>query len=147
MRTEWVSMESTWKEGEGGGRRPAVPFRVAGVFLLWSLALAPLAACGGEGELQQPVPLYGNNPIEYPIELWDEGAEGSTVLRLRVDERGQVDSVEIAESSGHEGLDAAAVAGARELRFEPGRKDGKRIRMWATLPVEFSTRPTPVDQD
>jgi len=129
---------------EAGSGRTA---RSAGVLLLALVPLFLLAACGGEGELEQPVPLYGNSPIEYPLDLWDEGAEGAAILRVRVDERGQVDSVEVAQSSGHEGLDAAAVAGARELRFEPGRKDGKRIRMWATLPVEFSTRPTPVDQD
>ncbi len=132
---------------KGGEARGAGGSRWSSGIFLGLAALFLLVACGGEGELEQPVPLYGSNPIEYPLDLWDEGAEGAAILRVRVDERGHVDSVEVAESSGHEGLDAAAVAGARELRFEPGRKDGKRIRMWATLPVEFSTRPTPVDQD
>ncbi len=140
-------MQTIEQTGEKGSRPAGGTIPRAAAFLLAFLTLVALAACGGEGELEQPTPLYGNSPIEYPLELWDEGVEGATILRLRVDERGQVDSVEIAESSGHEGLDAAAVAGARSLRFEPGRKDGKRIRMWATLPVEFSTRPTPVNQD
>lgn len=104
-------------------------------------ALLWLGGCGGDAELQQPAPLYGEEPIAYPVELWDEGVEGTTVLRIRVDETGTVDSVEVLESSGHEGLDAAALAGARELRFEPGRRNGDRIRMWASLPVHFSTRP------
>ncbi len=106
-----------------------------------AIVLLVLAGCGGESELEQPTPLYGEEPIAYPVELWDEGAEGTTIVRVRVDETGRVDSVEVVESSGHEGLDAAAVAGARDLRFQPGRKDGKRIRMWASLPVEFSKRP------
>jgi TonB family protein len=106
-----------------------------------------LAACGGESELEQPVPLYGEEPIEYPLELWDEGVEGAILLRLRVTEMGEVDSVEVAESSGHAELDSAAVKGARRLRFEPGRKDGKRVRMWANVPVEFSTRPRADNQD
>lgn len=108
---------------------------------LVALLLLLLGACGGEPELQQPVPLYGENPIEYPVELWDQDLEGTTLLRLRVSDTGQVDSVEVQESSGHDALDHAAVEGARALRFEPGRKDGKRIRMWASLPVEFSRRP------
>lgn len=106
--------------------------------------LAPmllLAACGGEPDLEQPVPLYGEDPIAYPLELWDEGVEGTALLRLLVNEEGAVDSVEVVESSGHDGLDEAARSGARELRFEPGRLNGKRTAMWASLPVEFSTRP------
>jgi TonB family protein len=106
-------------------------------------ALPAVAACEGEDELEQPVPLFDeNNGIAYPVELWDEGVEGETVLRIRVTAVGEVDSVEVVQSSGHEGLDAAAVDGARALRFQPGRKNGERVRMWATLPVEFSTRPS-----
>lgn len=114
--------------------------------ILGLAALLPFG-CGGEAELEQPVPLYGEDPIEYPLELWDEGVEGNLVLRLLVNETGWVDSVEVAESSGHEGLDGAAVNGASGLRFEPGRKDGKRTPMWATLPVEFSTRPTATEPE
>ncbi len=111
------------------------------LLLLLPVALSGLVACGGETDIEQPIPLYGENPIEYPLDLWDEGVEGSTLLRVRVSEVGEVDSVEVTESSGHAGLDSAAVNGARQLRFQPGRKNGKRVRMWATLPVHFSTRP------
>jgi len=117
--------------------RPYRPLRAA-VFALGSLA--SLVACGGPGEVQQPIPLYGEE-VHYPLELWDEGAEGETLLRVRVTDTGVVDSVEIMESSGHQGLDSAAVKGARDLQFQPGRKDGRRVRMWATLPVVFSRRP------
>lgn len=127
--------------GSGISVRPLRGFGLA--LLLAGIA----AACDGEAELEQPVPLYGEEPIEYPLELWDRGVEGSILLRLRVTDMGEVDSVEVAESSGHAGLDSAAVDGARTLQFQPGRKDGKRVRMWATLPVEFSTRPRVDNQD
>ena len=110
--------------------------------LLALFPVATLAGCG-EPEIEPPVPLYGEEPVVYPVELWDQGLEGTTLLRLRVTDTGAVDSVEVAESSGFEGLDEAAVAGARDLRFQPGRRNGKRVRMWASLPVEFSTRPRP----
>ena len=91
--------------------------------------------------IDQPRPLYGEDPVEYPLALWDAGAEGETLLRVRVTDTGVIDSIEIATSSGHVGLDSAAIVGVRDLRFEPGRQDGERTRMWATLPVIFSTRP------
>ncbi len=129
----------------GSPRYGAHPSRRLALFILVAIPL--LSACGGDPELEQPVPLYGEDPIAYPLDLWDEGVEGTALLRLLVNEEGAVDSIEVVESSGHEGLDEAARSGARELRFEPGRINGKRSPMWASLPVEFSTRPQAVERD
>ncbi len=112
---------------------------------LLTLLLLPLASCAGRDQLQQPAPLYGEAPIEYPLALWDEGAEGVTLVRVLVTDVGMVETVEVLTGSGHAGLDSAAVRGARGLRFEPGRKGGKRVKMWATLPVHFSRAPRPDD--
>ncbi len=101
------------------------------------------AACRGEGEIQQPAPLYGDVPINYPIQLWDQDMEGETLLRVRVTDTGQVDSVEVAESSGMAAFDSAAAQGAKDLRFRPARRRGKRIEVWAKVPVHFSKRPRP----
>ncbi len=57
-------------------------------------------ACGGEGEIEQPTPLYGAVPIDYPIQLWDQDMEGQTMLRVRVPDTGTVDSVEWAHLRG-----------------------------------------------
>jgi hypothetical protein len=35
------------------------------------------------------------------------------------------------------------VGGALRLRFTPARQDGKRIEVWARVPVRFSKRPRP----
>ncbi len=99
--------------------------------------------CAGDGEIEQPAPLYGDMPIEYPLQLWDQDLEGETLLRVRVTDVGEVDSVEVVESSGHPAFDSAASEGAMELRFRPARKDGKRIEVWANVPVHFSKRPRP----
>ncbi len=111
------------------------------------LALVVIAAvgCRGEDELDRPRPLYGEEPVEYPLTLWDAGVEGETLLRVRVTDTGTIDSIEVAQSSGHPGLDSAAVRGVQDLRFEPGRRYGRRSRMWATLPVLFSKRPQATD--
>ncbi len=105
------------------------------------LVILPPLSCGGEGEIEQPAPLYGDVPIEYPLQLWDEDMEGETVLRVRVTDTGQVDSVEVLESSGLPAFDSAAVRGATDLRFSPARRGGKRIEVWAKVPVRFSKRP------
>jgi len=116
----------------GGGRR--------GVGLV---ALAATLGCGGEGEIERPTPLFGEVPIEYPLRMWDRDMEGETLLRVRVSDVGAVDSVEVLESSGYTAFDSAAVAGARDLRFTPARRNGKRIAVWAQVPVLFSKRPRP----
>jgi TonB family protein len=100
-------------------------------------------ACGVDAEIDQPRPLFAEVPIEYPIHMWDQDMEGETMLRVRVDDTGGVDSVQVVESSGYSSFDSAAVEGARKLRFEPARRDGKRIEVWAEVPVHFSKRPRP----
>jgi TonB family protein len=105
-------------------------------------AVAP-AACGEEAEIEQPTPLYGEVPIDYPLHMWDQDREGETILRVRVTDVGGVDSVEVLQSSGYGSFDSAAVAGARALRFTPARRDGERIAVWAEVPVYFSKRPRP----
>ena len=101
------------------------------------------AGCGTDAEIEQPRPLFAEVPIEYPIHMWDQDMEGETLLRVRVDDTGGVDSVEVVETSGYASFDSAAVTGALKLRFEPARQDGKRIDVWAEVPVHFSKRPRP----
>lgn len=110
---------------------------------LLTFLLVALGGCAGDGEIQQPTPMYGSTPIEYPLQLWDQDMEGETILRVRVTETGAVDSVEVSVSSGHAAFDSAAVAGARALRFNPARRKGERIRVWAEVPVRFSKKPRP----
>jgi protein TonB len=106
-------------------------------------ALVAAVSCGGEGEIEQPTPLYGEVPIEYPLHMWDQDMEGETLLRVRVSDVGAVDSFEVLRSSGYAAFDSAATAGARKLRFSPARRDGERIAVWAEVPVYFSKRPRP----
>lgn len=101
------------------------------------------AACAGDREIERPSPLYGEVPVDYPLELWDHGVEGETVLNVRVNERGEVDSAVVLESSGHAAFDSAALAGIADLRFSPARRDGKRIAVWARIPVRFTKKRAP----
>jgi TonB family protein len=97
-----------------------------------------LTSCTDQGEVVPPTPLYGNLPIEYPLDLWDSDVEGETLLRVRVTELGEVDSVEVLEPSGYPAFDSAAVRGARLLRYSPATREDRRISVWAKVPVHFT---------
>jgi TonB family protein len=109
--------------------------------VIGALAVVAALGCGSEAEIEQPTPLYGEVPIDYPLHMWDQDKEGETLLRVRVTDVGAVDSVEVVSSSGYTAFDSAATAGARSLRFTPARREGERIAVWAEIPVYFSKRP------
>lgn len=97
-----------------------------------------VAACGPDGPIELPRVMPGPSAVEFPIELWDMGLEGETVLLLHVTDAGVVDSVVVDGSSGFEDFDSAAVQGARVMRFSPARQDSERIAVWIRVPVRFS---------
>jgi protein TonB len=84
-----------------------------------------------------PTLLNEQLPFEYPQEAWANRIGGETVLRIRISDAGAVDSVSIEQTSGNHGLDSAAVAGARELRYRPARQGERPVPVWATLPVRY----------
>jgi protein TonB len=67
----------------------------------------------------------------YPGEAIERGLEGRVVLLLRLDAAGTVTAVEVASSSGHALLDAAAVQAAGRIGALPG--GGRQV----LLPVDF----------
>ena len=104
-------------------------------------AALSMAACGSDAPLSLPVPIAQASPFVYPETLWDEGVEGQSVVMLHVTQAGAVDSVYVRSTSGYEEMDSAAVRGARELRFQPGRRGEDPVEVWVRLPVRFSKSP------
>jgi TonB family protein len=103
------------------------------------LPIVLLAGCRAEDPpvVEEPKIISTDSPFRYPVAMWDEGVEGETLIMVRVTEAGRVDSVYVLESSGQPALDSAAIHGARDLRFAPGRREEKRVTMWAKVPVRF----------
>lgn len=120
-----------------GQRLRGVSSRVAASCVLSLAAIALLTACDGP-DIEKPVPLFDESPVEYPLDLWADGVEGSVLVRVLVNEEGGVDSAIVAESSGQPALDSAAVAGAKAMEFAPALKDGEPIQAWAEVPIDFS---------
>ena len=106
---------------------------------LGPVVLGVLVACGGPEEpIENPTPMPGVSPFEYPLELWDQRLEGETMLMVHVTELGRVDSAYVLESSGFGEFDSAAVAGARSMQFSAGRQGDRRVAMWTKVPVRFA---------
>ncbi len=73
----------------------------------------------------------------YPSTSRRLGEEGKVVLRIELDEDGNVAAVHIAESSGFARLDGAAVEAVRNWRCNPARRDGQAVRAVALQPFKF----------
>ena len=112
----------------------------------WLLVAGLAQGCTGDRGIERPQPLSSASPVEYPLELWDQDVEGSTLVRVLVNTDGGVDSVMVLESSGHAGLDSAALQGAKSMEFEPARRAGEPLRVWARVPVHFSKNGEPPGQ-
>lgn len=99
--------------------------------------LGGLKIGNAKAPLQVPVLDTDPLPFEYPRDAWSEGIGGETLLKIHITAYGGVDSVRIEKSSGHRGLDSAAVAGALQLRYRPARHGDEPLAVWAYLPVRY----------
>ena len=94
----------------------------------------------GPGEvlsaLARPLGGYQVKP-SYPDSARRAGAQGTTLLKLRVLENGKVGEVQIEKSAGHPDLDMAAVDAVRKWLFEPARIGKHPLPVWVLLPVKF----------
>ena len=77
---------------------------------------------------------------EYPPLLRDAGIGGSVNVWFFIDETGAVQRTQVDESSGHAALDAAAMKVADIIQFTPALNRDKRVPVWISLPITFTTR-------
>lgn len=80
----------------------------------------------------------------YPTELVDRGVGGEAVLRLWLDERGQVVRGELSSSSGITELDTIALAVTDRMRFRPARTRDQAVRVIVRFPVSLRVPPEEV---
>jgi TonB family protein len=84
----------------------------------------------------KPRPINIPTP-EYPEIARKNGIEGRTVVRALIDFDGSISATEIFSSSGDESLDNAAVSAVRQSMFEPASHDGKPVKVWVSIPIQF----------
>ena len=95
------------------------------------------AAAPRGGALTPPRPIDAISP-RYPESARHSGAQGTTLLKVRVRADGFVGDVLVERSSGHPQLDGAAVDAVSRTRFEPARRGAEPLELWILLPVTFT---------
>jgi protein TonB len=76
-------------------------------------------------------------PPAYPAFSRRLGEAGKTVLRVELDETGQVERATVITSSGYARLDKAAVSAVKHWHCTPARRDGVAVRAVAIQPFNF----------
>lgn len=76
---------------------------------------------------------------EYPEIARRAGLEGTVLVHVRVNSRGQVDKVEIGRSV-HPILDKAALTAALRCRFTPATQRKIPVPVWVAIPYRFRLR-------
>jgi len=100
--------------------KPAAPIRVA-----------PVPIVGARVTYAPDVQDY------YPDASRRNNEEGRVLVHLCVDPRGRVGTADVATTSGHPGLDEAALKYAKALRFKAATQGGKPVQSCTSLPVKF----------
>lgn len=84
-----------------------------------------------------PPDLSQNAPPTYPSLAIQRGWEGTVMLRIWVDETGNVTKVQVARSSGHRILDGAAATAVRRWKAIPAREGDQPVSTVELLPLRF----------
>lgn len=90
------------------------------------------------GSATGPAFLRRVSPV-YPEQARRRGQEGKVLLRLTIDERGNLQKVEVLEGAGF-GFEEAAVEAVKHSSFRPASIEGKPVPSIARLPIRFVLR-------
>jgi len=81
-----------------------------------------------------PVPTYREIPV-YPDAAWRANLEGTSVVRVLLGVKGEIERAEVEASSPM--FDDAALAAARKYKFNPAVFEGRPVKVWARIPFQF----------
>lgn len=91
------------------------------------------------GALEKPA-YFHNPPPPYPEQARRLMEEGLVRLAVEVDARGKVASVSVAQSSGFQDLDEAALNTVKGWEFKPARLAGIGVSTSVNIPVLFKLK-------
>jgi TonB family protein len=123
-----TSGESSIGMTSGISKQPSVGHSVTGDDTSSSIETS-FGASVGPAFLHREIPIY-------PLMARKLGREGRVVLKLTIDEKGNLSDIEVIEKAGY-GFTEAAVEAVRKSTFFPAKKNGKPIASRALLPIRF----------
>lgn len=90
-----------------------------------------------EPVIEEPKLLFTKEPLAYPVEAYNLGIEGKTVVKIMIDPEGDISESTILESSGSHVLDESALKMVKSSVYEPGTIDGVPGEFELHIPVHF----------
>lgn len=96
-----------------------------------------IADKGGPVSIGRLSPMPGNPPLKYPTSSRMKHEEGVVRLRIVVGTSGSIEDISIAQSSGFDSLDKAAMEVVRRWRFFPPTRDGQPVTGVGIFPASF----------
>ena len=106
-------------------------------------ASQPIVATIQEGDIIDitevdvaPRPLSEIRPTPSPIAV-RQHVQGSSILTVFVSESGSVLDAKVLSGVGKFGVDDAALRAVKNARFSPATKNGKRVKTWMPLRIDF----------
>lgn len=85
-----------------------------------------------------PRPSDDNEPPAYPLVAREAGKTGLVVLRVTIDEAGQVEDISIMK--GEAPFIEAAVKAVKTWKYSPAMLDGKAIRVYRIIKIPFQIK-------
>lgn len=101
-------------------------------------SIPPVSTSPQEHPAVPPQLVYKVNPT-YTEDERDHGLTGRCLIRLVVSSSGNVESASIAQSSGYNELDQAALSASRQYQFTPARDAyGRNVPCYTYIPFDFT---------
>lgn len=105
-------------------------------FILILSTLSPLVQAAPAFD-EKPTPIMAPLP-DYPRALRKEQAEGTVVIGVSIDEKGNVADAVVVKSTDNR-FEAAALEVVRsKWKFKPAKKDGAPVACKVNVPIRFS---------
>lgn len=101
--------------------------------------LCSILACSGNPQpvFDTPPTLANRDEVTAAMAAIGAGLEARVVLQLRVNDRGYVEDVRVARSSGNDELDEAATWIGEQMRFLPAEHEGRAVAALVEVPITF----------
>ena len=113
--------------------------------LISALVLVLLSGCKGSEELTSQYDtlpkLREHTPPAYPEKFLLAQEDAAVLVRMRINDAGNVVSASVVKSSGSTELDQAALNAVKTWKYYPATKDGKPVPIVVEQKVELSSKP------
>lgn len=98
-------------------------------------------------QVNTPIPIVSDasvkgyrTPPRYPIKAQRRKQQGVVLIHVLISETGKREGIKIHTPSKHTMLNQAALKAVKKWRFDPYIVNGKPVRSWVEIPIEFKIK-------